>query len=216
MCVLCVWLCTLEKTKYEEGGVVLTNIISYFCFALFAHYNTIHQFSRITVFKDNHPKAQKAQTRVAEKKEAGVKVNIGARGENALESYIAAHPPTRAELLESLETGSSLGLTAVTVDEIDFDDVDDVSKSSSWSNHSQQQRRPRTIDLERRERNHVMAQERKLQHPSYDKMQQARRKLPAWSRRQEIVDTVEKSHVMILAGETGTCSILIRIVSVFR
>ncbi|XP_023954179.1 putative ATP-dependent RNA helicase DHX57 [Bicyclus anynana] len=37
----------------------------------------------------------------------------------------------------------------------------------------------------------------------YQKMMSSRRKLPAWQKRQEILDSIEKSQVVVISGETG-------------
>lgn len=43
----------------------------------------------------------------------------------------------------------------------------------------------------------------KQKNPRYLKMKEARRKLPAWSKMNEILDTIRESQVTVISGETG-------------
>jgi ATP-dependent RNA helicase DHX36 len=145
---------------------------------------------------------KKKKTGVAdEQEETYPMLQVGARGIAALKHHIHNHPPTEAERKESFETGSSL-----------MGDTNDASLNETLagmgfgSHHmiaDQVRSRPINIDLARRARQHASAQNTKVTHPAYRRMQDQRRKLPAWSYMDAICQVVAANSVTVLSGETG-------------
>jgi HrpA-like RNA helicase len=135
-------------------------------------------------------------------------LTIGNQGVAALQKHIQAYPPTHFEALESRETGSSLVEAFARSSGHDGDEGDIVATLRQLGLGQEERAeleefKPRFVDLERRRARHAAFQEAKLKSPNYSRMMAQRSKLPAFSRQQEIIETVARSPVTIIQGETG-------------
>ena len=127
-------------------------------------------------------------------------LHVGKRGIAALKQHVLAYPPTETERKESYDTGSSLvgesndAIVNVTLSEMGLS-----------SNHTSKKAviRQVCIDLNRRAKQHADAQLRKVTHPTFHRMQEQRKKLPAWTYQEAICSTVANNAVTVLSGDTG-------------
>ena len=135
-------------------------------------------------------------------------LNIGKSGIKILKQHISKFPMSNDEELESRETGSSL-VNAILGNGNENDD----EKIGSTLNHlglgvakeaSIVQPREKHVDLVKRRSRHAFYQQQKTENPeAYQKAIASRSKLPAFSRQQEIVETVAANPVVVIQGETG-------------
>jgi len=134
-------------------------------------------------------------------------LTVGDQGISALQKHLKAFPPTRFEELESKETGASLvhAFGNQVSDENEEDMVATLRELGleKEQRHELEEFKPRHVDLNRRKARHAAYQEAKQKSPNYSAMMTQRRRLPAYCRRQEIIDTVARSPVTIIQGETG-------------
>ena len=127
-------------------------------------------------------------------------LHVGKRGIAALKQHVLAYPPTDTEHKESYDTGSSL--IGESNDEMVNVTLSEMGLSSSHIPKKAVMRQVR-IDLNFRAQQHADAQRRKVAHPMFHRMQEQRKKLPAWTYQEAICSTVSKNAVTVLSGETG-------------
>jgi len=158
-------------------------------------------------------------------------LRIGREGGIALSRHFSKFPPTRTELMESIETGSSLVEAMSQHKQLQqhsstdgtakndntanssADDVLDVldrlglGGENSYNKEVSMRSRPaeRRVDLSRRVARHADFQRMKRQErkKEYEQVLQNRSQLPAYERQAEIVATVGANPVTIIQGETG-------------
>ncbi|KAL3922622.1 MAG: hypothetical protein SGILL_002109 [Bacillariaceae sp.] len=127
-------------------------------------------------------------------------LSIGRIGMEALRKHIQQFPPTHTEEMESRETGASLveamktqGNIASTLQELSAGAPRQAEIAQVKTKH---------VDLKRRRERHAHFQSLKAGQ-EFQRILQNRNKLPAYSRRQEIVDVIQNTPVTIIQGETG-------------
>jgi HrpA-like RNA helicase len=157
-------------------------------------------------------------------------LKIGEAGEVALAEHISKFPPSRTELMESIETGSSIveamsqhnkqlqqnpqsknsNSTATPNSAggvLDALDRLGIGGGTSKNNEVSTKSRPvgKRVDLSRRIASHADFQKMKQQDrkKEYEQVLKNRSKLPAYERQAEIVATVGANPVTIIKGETG-------------
>ena len=132
-------------------------------------------------------------------------LSIGKQGVLALQKHIQAFPPSHFEELESKETGASL-VAALGGGPHEDADLADTLRQLGLGQEQRvelQEFKPHYVDLNRRRTRHAAFQDAKKKSPHYASMMAQRSNLPAYSRQQEIIDTVARSPVTIIQGETG-------------
>jgi len=139
------------------------------------------------------------------------RLKIGMDGREELTRYIENFPPTRVEKAESRETGSSL-LQSFSEKNggRDGDGVLDTLRELKIASTSQvkdrsrrQHNRYRQVSSEQRADLHHAAQKAKVHQSNYGRMQDVRKKLPAYGYREEICKIIQSNKVTILSGDTG-------------
>jgi len=150
---------------------------------------------------------KKAENKKATGDEESMPVlNIGKNGVRLLNKHIANFPLSKEEVWESKETGSSI-VHAIQ----DTNDSDE--RLTSTLNHlglgvakkaSIVQPREKYVDLAKRRSRHAFYQSQKSSNKQeYQKAIASRKRLPAFSRREEIVAIVAANPVVVIQGETG-------------
>ena len=127
-------------------------------------------------------------------------LKIGKPGMDALQKHMQRFPPTRIEEMESRETGSSLVEAMKTQQNIEST-LQELNAGAPRQAEVAQVKTKR-VDWQRRRERHAYFQSLKTGQ-EYQRIMQSRNKLPAYSRRQEIVDAVRNCPVLVIQGETG-------------
>lgn len=140
-------------------------------------------------------------------------LDIGSKGEEVLRRHLQKFPPNEVELLESIETGSSLlkhnndssaGLDHLLAEAIALlpppPDAEEKSQAAAKDRLVKQQQA-----MKRRVQNHAVAQRKMKCHPQYKKMMAQRMNLPAFDYAQDVCNVLrdKKNQVIILTGDTG-------------
>jgi R3H domain len=145
------------------------------------------------------------------------KLYVGARGLEALQRHMVRYPPSHDEALDAHETGSALRQALLQTmshnnsANLNDDDntldimarLDELGLGGHRHEVAETRRYDRPVNYRKRQAFHAQAQQAKLHHRSYAKLQQSRAKLPAYSHSQRIVETVAAHSVTIISGDTG-------------
>jgi R3H domain len=145
------------------------------------------------------------------------KLYVGARGLEALQRHMVRYPPSHDEALDAHETGSALRQALLQTmshnndTNLNDDDntldimarLDELGLGGHRHEVAETRRYDRPVNYRKRQAFHAQAQQAKLHHRSYAKLQQSRAKLPAYSHSQRIVETVAAHPVTIISGDTG-------------
>ena len=153
---------------------------------------------RIVVTKRADAKKQHSETPV---------LQIGKQGKEALKTHLQKFPPSHMESLESKETGSSLVQAAAGGGGADADAQIASTLQQLGLGPCQKpiakEIRIKHVNLHKRQAQHAKFQLQKQAHKDYSKRLSQRSNLPAYTRQDQIVQTVTNNPVTIIQGETG-------------
>jgi hypothetical protein len=172
---------------------------------------------RITVSKRNEHHIKKPSG----EEEVLPVLKIGKGGIDSLSKHIQNFPPSHTEEMESKETGASLieamqkqrqqNSTTNTDDNDDDDNGMDVVLTAALEELNKGgprvaravEIRSKSVDMARRIEQHTHYQQLKRSNHEYHRIIQNRAKLPAYTRQEEIVQTITTNPITIIQG--GTC-----------